>query len=67
MFVKYITAIYFAVATVTTVGYGDIQARTQLENVVELFLMAIGSFIFQVILSKMQITFMKRTRIADEY
>ncbi|CAG9319559.1 unnamed protein product [Blepharisma stoltei] len=39
---KYIASIYWAMTTVTTVGYGDIAARTELEQLLAMIWMLIG-------------------------
>lgn len=39
---KYISALYFIVATITTVGYGDISATTSIEQTFCIVLMIIG-------------------------
>ena len=39
----YVAALYFATATVTTVGFGDVSAVTNLERVVTTLLMAAGA------------------------
>ena len=46
MYEVYITAIYFTVATITTVGYGDISGTNTLENLMCIFLMICGTFLF---------------------
>jgi hypothetical protein len=42
----YITAIYFTVTTITTVGYGDISGTNTLEKTVCICLMIVGTFLF---------------------
>ena len=42
----YITACYFIMTTISTVGYGDISASTRLERCFMMTLMAIGVFAF---------------------
>lgn len=50
---KYVTALYFAVSTVATVGFGDITAVTLREKVVATITMLIGATIFGYMLSSM--------------
>lgn len=44
--VKYITALYFSVTTMITVGYGDIHPNTNLEMIFGIAVMVISSGIF---------------------
>lgn len=43
---KYVTALYWSFMTMTTVGYGDIHARTMLEKSVSIVAMLVGGFVF---------------------
>ena len=43
---KYVTALYWSFMTMTTVGYGDVHARTRLEKTVSIVAMLIGGFVF---------------------
>ena len=43
---RYMTSMYYAYATMTTVGYGDISATTYFEKVAAVFAMIIGGFVF---------------------
>jgi uncharacterized membrane protein SpoIIM required for sporulation len=42
----YVTALYFTVTTIVTVGYGDISAYTETERIFCIFLMILGVFAF---------------------
>jgi voltage-gated potassium channel Kch len=42
----YITALYFTVTTITTVGYGDISGTNTTERLVSIFLMILGVVFF---------------------
>ena len=42
----YITAVYFATSTITTVGYGDISGQNVEERLVNIFVMLIGVIAF---------------------
>lgn len=44
----YVTAFYFTVATVTTVGYGDISGTNVTERIICIFLMIMGVIIFSI-------------------
>ena len=39
---QYVVSLYWAAATTTTVGYGDISARTDLERIYAIFIMIVG-------------------------
>lgn len=43
---QYVVALYWAFATMTTVGYGDVFAINDLERIVSIFLMLIGVTVF---------------------
>lgn len=49
----YMSALYYAVATLTTVGYGDVSAHTNLERVFAMFLIIMGAGLFGLIVGKM--------------
>ena len=49
----YISSLYFAYATLTTVGYGDIKAKTEGERAVALVALVIGSAVFAGIVGTM--------------
>ena len=44
----YITAFYFAVTSMTTVGYGDLRAYNLIERVVAIMLMMLGVIFFSI-------------------
>lgn len=44
--VKYITAFYFSITTMITVGYGDISPNTNLEMLFGIIVMVLSSGIF---------------------
>ena len=46
---RYMTSMYYAYATMTTVGYGDISATTYIEKIAAVFSMIIGGFVFGLI------------------
>lgn len=52
---KYVAALYFAVSTVATVGFGDITAVTLREKVVATITMLIGATIFGYMLSSISV------------
>ena len=47
---RYITSVYWSMMTITTVGYGDVHARTILEKGVAMICMIVGGFIFGLII-----------------
>jgi hypothetical protein len=48
----YIAAMYWAVQTVTTVGYGNVVPTTVSERIIACFVMLLGGFVFSMIISK---------------
>jgi len=42
----YVTAVYYTVTTISTVGYGDISGTNNLEKIICCFLMVMGVFFF---------------------
>lgn len=44
--IKYITALYFSVTTMITVGYGDVSPKTTPEMLFSIFAMVLASGIF---------------------
>ena len=50
----YVVSIYWAVTTMSTIGYGDIKSITNLERFVSIVTMLCGSVIFGVVVSGMQ-------------
>jgi hypothetical protein len=48
---KYLRSIYFAIITITTIGYGDISATTDLERIVVGCMALISSGVFAYIVS----------------
>jgi len=50
---KYIASIYWAFTTMTTVGYGDIEATTRIERVFACVGMLVGGFVFSNIIASM--------------
>jgi len=45
---QYLTAFYFTISTITTVGYGDISGGTPLEKMGAVVLMIMGSISFSI-------------------
>eukprot|EP00959_Pyramimonas_sp_CCMP1952_P161143 3369800-Pyramimonas_sp.AAC.1 len=43
---QYIASVYWAVTTMSTIGYGDITAVTTMERIVALLCMCVGAAIF---------------------
>ncbi|TMW60338.1 hypothetical protein Poli38472_000380 [Pythium oligandrum] len=46
LYVKYVTSFYWAIMTMTTVGYGDIHAQSTPERIFAIFAMVLGAWIF---------------------
>ena len=49
---RYIGALYWAFATLCTVGYGDISAKTEGERVFAIISMITGGFVFSGVIAK---------------
>ena len=47
----YISSLYFVIATLTTVGYGDIVSQSLFERIFQLILLAIGSVVYPYVVS----------------
>ena len=52
-FTQYITSYYFALTTLTTVGYGDISPQTNVERVFIIIVMLVGAIIYASIFGNM--------------
>ena len=50
---RYVSSLYWAFTTMTTVGYGDINATTFAERIYNIFALIIGGFMFSGIISRM--------------
>ena len=48
---RYLTAFYFSLVTLLTLGYGDIVPSTPIETVVDIVQIAVGVLVFGIILS----------------
>ena len=48
---QYVAAVFFAMETVTTVGYGSVEPLTTAEMVVALFIMLVGVLFFGFLIS----------------
>lgn len=55
---RYITALYWAMMTISTVGYGDVTAKTDLEKVGSCLAMLFGALVFAAITGQMASRFM---------
>ncbi|EKX46138.1 hypothetical protein GUITHDRAFT_55216, partial [Guillardia theta CCMP2712] len=50
---SYLVSIYFLMATLCTVGYGDISAEQDDDRILMIFVMLIGASLFAIIISNM--------------
>jgi len=50
---RYVSSLYWAFTTMTTVGYGDISATTMSERIYNVFALIIGGLVFSGIISRM--------------
>lgn len=48
---RYVTSLYWAVATMTSVGYGDISAVNDVERIVSIVWMVLGAAVFSNLMS----------------
>jgi len=55
--VKYITAFYFSITTMITLGYGDISPNTNLEMIFGIVVMVLSSGIFGYSMSSLKFIF----------
>lgn len=49
---RYVSSLYWAFTTMTTVGYGDITATTLSERIYNIFSLIVGGFVFSGIISR---------------
>uniref|UniRef100_A0A7S1CN86 Cyclic nucleotide-binding domain-containing protein n=1 Tax=Bicosoecida sp. CB-2014 TaxID=1486930 RepID=A0A7S1CN86_9STRA len=49
----YLSGVYYSLATLTTVGYGDVSAHTNGERVFALLLMLVGAVVFAIVVGRM--------------
>ena len=64
---KYVTCMYFAITTMTTVGYGDVTPRTQLEQFFVIFIMLVACVVFGYTIGKFGGLMAKLTAKKTEY
>jgi voltage-gated potassium channel Kch len=50
---QYVASVYWSFTTMTTVGYGDISAKTVAERVFAILGMLMGGFVLSAIISKL--------------
>ncbi|EKX43094.1 hypothetical protein GUITHDRAFT_140682 [Guillardia theta CCMP2712] len=65
----YLTSVYFMMATLTTVGYGDIGATNDNERLYVIFMMLLGASFFAILISNMSVlaaNLMTREKVAQE-
>eukprot|EP01052_Picozoa_sp_SAG31_P013305 SAG31_NODE_797_length_12029_cov_13.875692_12_plen_466_part_00 len=53
MNMRYVTSIYWSIMTMTTVGYGDVSARTVVEQLASVFSMIVGGFVFGLVIGSL--------------
>jgi hypothetical protein len=63
---KYVACLYWAFTTMTTVGYGDISAKTVSERVFAIVGMLVGGFVFSILISYIGQSVMSRDLSAKE-
>lgn len=59
VFDNYVTVVYWAMETITTIGYGDLTGQSTPERFYSLFCMSLGTMIYAYILSSL-ISIVKR-------
>lgn len=62
-FTAYVTAIYWVMGTLTTVGYGDINFPTQIELVYAIIVMILGVGAYSYVIGKVSIILLKRDTV----
>ncbi|CAD8172589.1 unnamed protein product [Paramecium octaurelia] len=60
--VEYINSLYWAVITISTVGYGDISPRTPLERLFRIFFLMIATVVFSVTLNNISYIIIRNGR-----
>ena len=63
----YLTSVYWSVATIATVGYGDILAATDFERLVATIGMLMGCFFFGILIGKLSSVITTITLSSQEY
>lgn len=64
---KYSAALYWATATLTTVGYGDVSAHTDTERVFAMFCIILGAGVFGMIVGKVSMLAQSMSEKETEY
>jgi hypothetical protein len=64
---NYIASLYYVVATVTTVGYGDITPSNTIERVIAMVFMLIGVLLFLAVIGMITQVFIKFDNLSDTY
>jgi hypothetical protein len=66
-FDNYIASLYYVVATVTTVGYGDITPSNTIERVIAMVFMLIGVLLFLAVIGMITQVFIKFDNLSETY
>ena len=64
---RYVSSLYFVYQTMTTVGYGDIHAKTALERIFSVWAMVLGSFLFGVLVGSVPTAIEERSQAQHRY
>jgi CRP-like cAMP-binding protein len=67
IFGKYLTAVYFATFTITTIGYGDVVPHNALERTYVVFMMLVGALMFAFVISQVGDTVAELTAKRSKY
>jgi hypothetical protein len=63
---KYVDAVFFVVATMTGLGYGNIVPTTELEFFVDMFIMVVGASIYANFFAHFAVTIYNRNAVQIE-
>ena len=66
LIIKYLKSLYFIIATLTTIGYGDIVCHSFIERIFQIILLAIGSIIYPLVISYIGNIVKKHSNAADK-
>ena len=66
-FTKYLRSFYFAITTLTTIGYGDVTASTNAEMGFAVFAELVGTMVFGVLIGSVGTMIGRRKMLEDRH